>query len=99
MPKALHLYDIIRRPVITEASQRLANEENVYTFEVDMRANKPMIKEAVETVFGVEVLKVRTAIMPAKRGQRFRQAIVRRSQWKKAMVTVTPGQKIELFGV
>jgi large subunit ribosomal protein L23 len=99
MPKALHLYDVIRRPVITEESQRMADEENVYTFEVDMRANKPIIKEAVETVFGVSVLKVRTAIMPAKRGQRFRQKIVRRSEWKKAIVTVAPGQKIDMFGV
>lgn len=99
MPKALHLYDIIRRPVVTEEAQRLADEENVYVFEVDMRANKPMVKEAVQTIFGVDVVKVRTAIMPAKRGQRGRQTVIRRSEWKKAMVTVAPGQKIELKGV
>jgi large subunit ribosomal protein L23 len=99
MPKALHLYDIIRRPVITEEAQRLADEENVYVFEVDMRANKPMIKDAVQTIFGVDVVKVRTANMPAKRGRRWRQAVVRRSAWKKALVTVAPGQKIDLYGV
>lgn len=99
MPKALHLYDVIKRPIITEETERLMDEENVYVFEVDMRANKPIIADAVRAVFGVGVEKVRTAIMPAKRGRRWRRTIVRKSQWKKALVTVTPGQKIDLFGV
>lgn len=95
----IHLYDVIRRPVISEKSERLRSEQNVYVFEVDMRANKPLIKEAVETIFGVKVLKVRTAIMPAKLGRRLRKTYIRRPQWKKAYVTVAPGEKIDLVGV
>ena len=95
----IHLYDIIRRPVITEKSDRLAEDLNVYVFEVDMRANKPQIREAVEIIFDVDVERVRTAIMPAKMGQRFRQRYIRKSSWKKAYVTVAAGQGIDLFGV
>jgi large subunit ribosomal protein L23 len=97
MPE-LHLYDVIRRPVITEKSERLTEEHNVYIFEVDLRANKPLIKEAVEAIFDVEVLRVRTAIMPAKRGKRLRRAYIRKKQWKKAYITVAPGQNINLYG-
>ncbi|MGB4676310.1 MAG: 50S ribosomal protein L23, partial [Aggregatilineales bacterium] len=49
----LHLYDVLRRPVITEKSTRLTDENNVYVFEVDLRANKAQIAEAVETIFDV----------------------------------------------
>jgi large subunit ribosomal protein L23 len=94
----LHLYDIIRRPVITEKSDKMSDDLNVYVFEVDQRANKSMIKEAVETIFGVDVIKVRTAVMPAKRGQRLRKMYIRKKAWKKAFVTVAPGQRIDLFG-
>jgi large subunit ribosomal protein L23 len=92
----LHLYDIIRRPVVTEKTTHLTDRNNVYVFEVDVRANKPRIKEAVEAVFGVNVLKVRTAVMPAKRGRRMRKTFIRTKEWKKAFVTVAPGQSIDL---
>jgi large subunit ribosomal protein L23 len=95
----LHIYDVIRRPIVTEKSQRLTDELNVYTFEVDMRANKPLIKQAVETIFDVKVIGVRTSIVPAKLGRRARKTFIRKSQWKKAVVTVAPGQSIDLFGV
>jgi large subunit ribosomal protein L23 len=98
MSGELHLYDVIRRPVITEKSTRLADENNVYVFEVDLRANKPMIREAVESIFDVDVVKVRTAIMPAKMGRRLRKTYIRKKQWKKAYVTVAPGQTIEVLG-
>lgn len=99
MNKEIHLYDIIRRPVITEKSTRLSEENNVYVFEVDTRANKAQIKDAVESVFDVDVLKVRTAIMPAKMGRRMRKTYIRKKAWKKAYVTVRPGQSIDLFGI
>jgi large subunit ribosomal protein L23 len=86
------------RPVITEKTQALTSDHNVYCFEVHMRANKPMIKEAVETLFDVEVLRVRTTVMPAKRGRRARKTYIRKSEWKKALVTVAPGQTIDMFG-
>jgi large subunit ribosomal protein L23 len=99
MSKSIHLFDVIRRPIITEKTDRLNDELNVYTFEVDVRANKPMIKEAVEEIFEVEVLRVRTTVMPPKMGQRLRKAFIRKKKWKKAYVTVVPGQSIDMFGV
>lgn len=95
----LHLYDVIRRPVITEKSTRLTDENNVYVFEVDTRANKQQIADAVETIFDVDVVKVNTAIMPAKMGTRLRKSYIRKKEWKKAYVTIGPGQEIDLFGV
>jgi large subunit ribosomal protein L23 len=95
----IHLYDIIQRPIVTEKTQRLMDYENVYTFEVDQRANKRMIKDAVESIFEVDVVKVRTMVMPAKHGRRFRKTYIRKKEWKKAYVTIAPGQSIDLFGL
>jgi large subunit ribosomal protein L23 len=95
----IHLYDIIQRPIVTEKTQRLMEYENVYTFEVDQRANKRMIKDAVESIFEVDVVKVRTMVMPAKHGRRFRKTYIRKKEWKKAYVTIAPGQSIDLFGL
>jgi len=97
----LHLYDVLRRPVITEKSTALVDDENKYVFEVAPNANKIQIKEAVEEIFELEglVLKVNTMIMPAKRGRRGRNWYIRSRQWKKAIVTVADGVSIELFSV
>jgi len=95
----LHIYDIIRRPIITEKTDYQSEVLNQYSFEVDKRATKQQIKEAVEVVFDVDVEKVRTAIMPAKRGRRLRKMIIRKKEWKKAIVTLSPGQSIDLFDV
>jgi large subunit ribosomal protein L23 len=95
----LHLYEVIRRPVITEKSNALAEEANKYVFEVSSRANKIQIREAVEGIFEVEVDKVNTLIVPPKRGRRGRKWYMRTKAWKKAIVTLAPGQKIELFDV
>lgn len=95
----LHLYDIIKRPVVTEKSVELANMQNQYVFEVDMRANKIQIADAIFRIFDVDVLDVRTMVMPAKRGQRGRKVYTRRSAWKKAIVTLPPGQSIAAFNI
>jgi large subunit ribosomal protein L23 len=95
----LHLYDIIKRPVITEKSSLMAGELNQYVFEVDLSANKIQIKEAVERIWNVDVIKVATLIMPLKRGTRGRKAYVRSPQWKKAIVTLPKGQTISEFNV
>lgn len=97
----LHLYDVIRRPVITEKSTAMADDENKYVFEVAQNANKIQIKEAVEEIFELEgqVVKVNTMVMPAKRGRRGRNWYIRSRQWKKAIVTVEDGVTIELFNV
>lgn len=92
----LHLYDVIVRPVVTEKSQGLA-AQGKYVFEVALNANKTQIKQAVQTIFEKNVVKVNTMIMPAKRGQRGRRTYFRTSEWKKAIVTLAPGEEIELF--
>jgi len=95
----LHIYDILRRPVITEKSNILADEKDQYVFEVANNANKIQIREAVEFIFDVEVKKVNTMVMPAKRGRRGRRWYMRSKQWKKAIVTLQPGYEINLFDV
>lgn len=95
----LHLYDVIRRPVITEKSNIQADEQNQYVFEVAPNANKIQIREAIEIIFDKKVKKVNTMVMPAKRGRRGRATYMRSKQWKKAIVTLVEGEKIELFNV
>lgn len=95
----LHLYDVIVRPVVTEKSNILTDANAQYVFEVAQDANKQQIREAVETIFDKHVKKVNTMIMPAKRGFRGRRTYVRSKQWKKAVVTLEAGERIELFEV
>ena len=94
----MHWREIIRRPVITEKSNFMASEFNQYTFVVDSRANKMQIREAIELAWpNVEVEKVRVANMPAKRARRWRRMAIRKPGWKKAIVTLSSGQSIDLF--
>jgi large subunit ribosomal protein L23 len=91
----MNSYEILRRPVITEKNTMLTGQ-NKYTFEVAQEANKPQIKEAVEKAFKVKVSSVNVIHVPGK----MRRAGRRRgmtSSWKKAVVTLEPGNKIELF--
>lgn len=87
--------DIIKKPVITEKSMQLL-EENKYTFIVDMRANKPEIRKAVEELFKVNVQRVNTMRVKGK-PKRFRNSAGRTPDVKKAIVTLSEGEKIELF--
>ncbi len=93
----LHLYDVLVRPVVTEKSNLLSDELNQYAFEVAPNANKKQIKQAIEIIFEKRVKKVNTMVMPAKRGMRGRNPYRRSGQWKKAIVTLEPGEKLELF--
>jgi large subunit ribosomal protein L23 len=95
MPKQLHAYGIVRRPLITEKAQNLA-ASNKYAFEVDRRANKLQIKEAIEIAFNVKVSTVNTCMMKGK-VRRYGRAETKQPDWKKAIVTLAPGDKIELF--
>lgn len=97
MAKQIPLYEVIRRPVITEKTSYMTDVNNQYVFEVHPRATKIQIREAVEIVFDVDVVKVATLIMPAKRGWRGRRRYTRKSAWKKAVVTIGMGQNIPLF--
>ncbi len=89
-------YEVIKRPLNTEKST-LAAEMNQYIFEVDPRANKVQVREAVEQVFKVDVTKVRVINMPPRFGRWGRKRVKRSPAWKKAIVTLAPGQKIEIF--
>ena len=93
----MNVYDIIRRPVITEQSmENIADKK--YVFEVDINANKTEIKAAVEAVFGVKVAKVNTVRMIGKVKRTGAYPAGRRSAYKKAVVTLTADSKtIELF--
>jgi large subunit ribosomal protein L23 len=94
----MHWREIIRRPIVTERSNTLVGDYNQYTFVVDARANKMQIKEAIELAWpNVTVDKVRVANMPAKRARRWRRVTVRKPGWKKAIVTLAPNSRIELF--
>ena len=87
--------DIIIRPIITEHSYDMI-EQNKYTFEVARDANKIEIGKAVEELFSVTVTKVNTLnVKPKKKRVRYQQGYTR--QWKKAMVTIAPGETIEIF--
>ncbi|TCP40494.1 50S ribosomal protein L23 [Rhodovulum marinum] len=91
--KADH-YDVIRKPIITEKAT-MASEANAVVFEVAMDANKPAIKEAVESLFGVKVKAVNTTITKGKT-KRFRGIRGRRKDVKKAYVTLEEGNTIDV---
>jgi large subunit ribosomal protein L23 len=83
--------DIIVRPVITERSTDLM-EQNKFAFEVALKSNKTEIKLAIEEIFGVKVEKVNTLRVPSKQ-KRVGRHVGRTSEWKKAIVTLTPDSK------
>ncbi|MBI3240776.1 MAG: 50S ribosomal protein L23 [Chloroflexi bacterium] len=91
-----NVYEILRRPLITEKSSQ-QSELRQYAFEVRREATKQQIKEAIETLFDVDVVKVNTLVSPAKRGRRLRRVVVRNAAYKKALVTLAEGQTIDVF--
>ena len=96
MAKIYDPHNIIVRPVVTEASFAKM-EMNKYTFEVARYADKPMIKRAVEDIFGVHVKRVNTLWVKAK-PKRVRMQPGYTRTWKKAVVTIADGESIEIFG-
>jgi large subunit ribosomal protein L23 len=91
----MHIYEVLKRPIDTEKTRKQA-EEGHYTFEVDRRANKLQVKRAVEEAFGVDVVSVNIMNVPGK-PRRFGRHVSRTPAWKKAVVTVAWGQRIEVF--
>lgn len=89
------LADLIRRPLVTEKATRLL-EENKYTFEVAPQATKPQIKAAIEELFEVKVVGVNTQLPPRKQ-RRVGKFVGYRPQYKRAVVTLAPGDSITLF--
>ncbi len=93
---AMHLYEVLKRPITTEKSNRLKDDYRQYAFEVDERANKVQIREAVETAFKVQVVDVNVMRMARKR-RRFGRRVLYTPIWKKAIVTIPANQRIDMF--
>ena len=91
----MHLYDVLRRPIVTEKNAIL-QAQGKYAFEVAKGANKPQVKPAVEKTFRVKVTAVNVITVPSKTRRVGRRAVQTRP-WKKALVTLKPGDKIEFF--
>ena len=91
----MHLYEVLRRPVITEKNTNL-QAQNKYAFEVGGEANKRQVKLAVEKAFNVRVTAVNILTVQGKRRRMGRRQAVT-PPWKKAVVTLQPGDKITFF--
>ena len=92
----LHVFQVLRRPLITEKNTILQDAQNKYAFEVDARANKAQVKAAVERSFSVSVSDVNVIMVKGKR-KRFGRRFTRRPSWKKAVVSLKAGDKIQIF--
>lgn len=90
------IYDIIRFPRVTEKGTRLKEKNNVLVFEVRTDANKIQVRKAVEGIFKVKVADVATATIGGKK-KRLGTRVGKRMDWKKAYVTLKPGEKIDMF--
>jgi large subunit ribosomal protein L23 len=93
------IHEVLRRPLVTEKTSRQSGKLSQYSFEVARDATRTMVKDAVETMFDVEVVRVNVLNTPAKRGRRARsrRLLVRKSGFKKAIVTLAEGQTLEIF--
>jgi large subunit ribosomal protein L23 len=91
----MHIYEVLQRPIVTEKST-LLGERSIYVFEVAPKATKHQVKVAVEKAFKVNVVKVNVMTVPGKLKRMGKRMVMSRS-WKKAVVTLLPGQKIEFF--
>lgn len=89
-------YRILRKPLITEKSNQMKESLNQIAFEVDKRANKIEIKNAVMKLFNVHVIKVRTFMVLGKK-KRMGKSLGKKSDWKKAVVTLKAGERIDFF--
>ena len=92
----MNIHEVIRRPLVTEKSNIGREEENLVTFAVDPRASKYDMRRAVEELFQVQVLVVRTMRQPRKT-RRIGKFMGRKPAWKKAIVRLAEGQSIEFF--
>jgi large subunit ribosomal protein L23 len=95
MPKEINVYEVLRRPLVTEKGTVL-QEQNKYMFEVAKGANKPQVKQAVEKAFNVTVKSINIMTVVGKK-KRYGRAITQRPDWKKAVVTLKEGDSIQVF--
>ncbi len=94
------LYDVLRRPLVTEKSSYQSGRLNQYSFIVADNATRKQVKDAIETLYDVTVERVNIINTSAKRGRRIRsrQLLIRKVGYKKAIVTLAEGQTLEMFG-
>jgi len=90
------MYKIVKKPLVTEKGTVMLSEGNRVTFKVHLDANKIEIRDAVQKIFNVTVLQVNTQVVRGKR-KRFGKAMGQTKSWKKAMVQLKEGDKIEIF--
>ena len=92
-----HITDVLKKPVLTEKSLSLQSDENKYTFDVDVKANKIEVKQAVEAMFGVKVVSVNIMNVKPKK-KRMGKYVGRTNRRRKAIVKLAEGEKIDYFG-
>ncbi len=96
----MKLTDVLIKPIVSEKSNGMQAKLNRYAFKVDRKANKLEIKKAIETFYGVTVADVNTAVMPGKNKSRYTKGgfiTGKKPAYKKAYVTVTQGETIDLY--
>lgn len=93
------IYDILRRPLVTEKSNYQSSKLNQYTFEVSTEATRTMVKDAIELIYDVNVERVNIVNVAAKRGRRAksRRLLARKPGFKKAIITLASGQTLSVF--
>ena len=93
------IFDVLRRPLVTEKSSYQSGKLNQYSFIVADSATRTQIKDAIETLYDVTVVNVNVMNTPAKRGRRLRsrRLLVRKPGYKKALVTLAEGQTLQIF--
>ena len=94
------IYDVLRRPLVTEKSSYQSGKLNKYSFIVADSATRTQVKDAIETLYDVTVERVNIINTSAKRGRRLRsrRLLVRKAGYKKAIITLAEGQTLEVFG-
>ncbi len=93
------IFEVLRRPLVTEKSSYQSGKMNQYSFIVADTATRKQVKDAVESIYDVNVLSVNIINAPAKRGRRLRsrRLLVRKPAYKKAIVTLVAGQTLDIF--
>ena len=93
------IYEVLRRPLVTEKSSYQSGKLNQYSFVVANTATRTQVKDAIETLYDVNVVRVNVINVPAKRGRRLRcrRLLVRKAAYKKAVITLAEGQTLQIF--
>jgi large subunit ribosomal protein L23 len=93
------IYDVLRRPLVTEKSSYQSGKLNQYSFIVSDTATRTQVKDAIETLYDVNVVRVNVINVPPKRGRRLRsrRLLIRKPAYKKAVVTLAEGQTLQIF--